>query len=71
MGDTIVMECEATGTPPITYSMLRGQTVISRNNPFLILNNISRNDYGAYACEAENVSGKKKSKHVQVDVQCK
>lgn len=71
VGDTIVMECKVTGTQPITYSILRDDTVISTNNNFFILNNISRNDHGSYACEAENVSGKKKSKHVEVNVQCK
>ena len=70
MGDTIVMECKATGTPPIVYSILRGHTVISTNNNFLILNNITRHDDGEYICEVANVSGKKKSKHVQVNVQC-
>ncbi|XP_053151504.1 leucine-rich repeats and immunoglobulin-like domains protein 1 [Hemicordylus capensis] len=75
VGETVVLQCKATGSPPPRITWLKGDqslTVTERQhftpgNQLLIVRNVMMEDAGRYTCEISNIVGTERA-HSQVSV---
>ncbi|KAM3843683.1 leucine-rich repeats and immunoglobulin-like domains protein 1 isoform 3-T3 [Vipera latastei] len=75
VGETVVLQCKATGSPPPRINWLKGDhslTVTERHhftpgNQLLIVRNVVLEDAGKYTCEISNTVGTERA-HSQVSV---
>ncbi|XP_070594282.1 leucine-rich repeats and immunoglobulin-like domains protein 1 isoform X1 [Erythrolamprus reginae] len=75
VGETVVLQCKATGSPPPRINWLKGDqslTVTDRHhftpgNQLLIVRNVVLEDAGKYTCEISNTVGTERA-HSQVSV---
>ncbi|KAJ6668250.1 hypothetical protein lerEdw1_015627 [Lerista edwardsae] len=75
VGDTVVLQCKATGSPPPRITWLKGDQSLmiterhhfTPGNQLLIVRNVMVEDAGRYTCEISNTVGTERA-HSQVSV---
>ena len=75
VGETMVLQCKATGSPPPRINWLKGDQALivterhhfTPGNQLLIVRNVMMEDAGKYTCEISNTVGTERA-HSQVSV---
>ena len=71
-GDALLLICQTSGTPPLIYSWMKDEQLISSaNDKLLKLQEVTRKDSGNYSCKVVNLSGTSTSDNILIDVPCK
>ena len=65
----MTLSCNASGTPPLTVSWIKVDSLVRFKTRDLVLTNIDRSESGEYRCEASNECGDA-SETATIEVQC-
>lgn len=69
-----ILQCSASGTPPITYRWLKNSINItheSSTNGVYLISSVSKDDVAQYQCIASNPLGSVLSNKAQLSIACK
>ncbi|CAJ1052895.1 sialoadhesin-like [Xyrichtys novacula] len=67
-GSSVTLTCSTDANPAPKYTWFKGNQSLLSEEPHMNLNSIQLSDSGEYYCMAENELGRRKSKHMLVDV---
>ncbi|XP_042337587.1 sialoadhesin-like, partial [Plectropomus leopardus] len=67
-GTSVTLTCSSDAKPAATYTWYKENGRYLQKNPEYFFSSIQSSDSGQYYCEAENLLGNMKSKHIYLDV---